>query len=75
MPTENHNLIPTHTLLTADEKEQLLASLHVTIKELPKIKITDPAIQNLGAESGNIIKITRESRSAGQSTYYRVVIE
>ena len=58
-----------------DEKEQLLSSLHVTIKELPKIKVTDSAIQDLEASSGDIIKIQRESRSAGQSIYYRVVIE
>ena len=75
MSTRNHYLIPAHSLLNADEKKQLLSQLHVTIKELPKIKITDPAVQSLDAQSGDVIKIVRQSRSAGESTYYRVVIE
>ena len=75
MSSRKHNLIPEHTLLTDKQKEKLLADLHVTIKELPKIKLSDAAIQPLDAKSGDIIKISRESRSAGTSEYYRVVIE
>ena len=75
MSTKTHNLIPTHTLLTTDEKTKLLESLGVSIKEIPKIKINDSGITDLDAKSGDIIKIIRSSRSAGESEYYRVVIE
>ncbi len=75
MSTRKHNLVPQHTILTNDQKEKLLADLHVTIKELPKIPLSDSAIQNLNPKSNDIIKISRNSRSAGTSNYYRVVIE
>lgn len=75
MSITKHNLIPEHKLLTDKQKETLLNGLHVTIKELPKIKITDPSVQALGAKSGDVIQITRESRSAKESQYYRAVIE
>lgn len=42
--------------------------------KLPKIKKTDPALPE-GADIGNIIKITRNSSTAGTSLYYRVVVE
>ena len=75
MSIKKHNLVPKHTLLTDKQKEKLLADLHVTIKELPKIRLSDSAIQPLEAKSNDIIKISRESRSAGNSVYYRIVIE
>jgi len=75
MSTQKHKLIPKHTLLTSEEKKTLLEKLHITIKELPKIKITDASIQSFEPSSGDIIKITRQSRSAGVSIYYRVVVE
>lgn len=75
MSSRKHNLIPEHKLLTDKQKESLLKNINVTIKELPKIRIVDPNVQSLEAKSGDIIKITRQSRSAGESTYYRVVIE
>jgi DNA-directed RNA polymerase subunit H len=74
MSTPEHNFIPKHQLLSEKEKQSLLESLHISIKELPKILASDSAIEDLDANPGDIIKITRISRSAGSSEYYRVVI-
>ena len=74
MSTQKHNFIPEHTLLTDKQKETLLSKLHITIRELPKILAKDSAIEMLEPKAGDIIKITRKSRSAGISEYYRVVI-
>jgi len=49
--------------------------LGVTEKELPKIFSTDPAIRHLNVKKGDVIKITRKSPTAGETIYYRVVIE
>ncbi|MBT4447034.1 DNA-directed RNA polymerase subunit H [archaeon] len=74
MPTQNHSFIPEHTLLNDKQKAEILASYHISIRELPKILATDAAVKDLEPNQGDIVKITRESRSAGVSTYYRVII-
>jgi len=48
--------------------------LGATEKDLPKILLTDPALKNLDVKTGDVIKITRRSQTAGYTTYYRVVV-
>ena len=64
-----HFLVPKHELMKEDEVEKLLKELGVDRDKLPKIKIYDPAIADLGAKEGDVIKIHREG-----SPYYRVVV-
>ena len=71
---KEHKLIPVHKLLSDKEKEKVLENFNITAKELPKIVNNDMAIMNLSVKSGDIIKVTRKSKSAGIATYYRVVI-
>lgn len=70
-----HLFVPKHSKLSEKEKEALLKKLNITIRELPKIMQDDPALGKLNAEIGEIIKIERKSRTAGESIYYRVVVE
>ncbi len=67
--------MPKHEILDKDEVEQILEEYQVTKNELPRIQKDDPAIKELGPQVGDVIKITRDSPSAGTSFYYRVVIE
>lgn len=69
-----HEMVPKHEIITKKEKEVLLKRLNVTEKGLPKIFSDDSAIRNLGAKPGDVIKITRESPTAGQIFYYRIVV-
>jgi DNA-directed RNA polymerase subunit H len=71
---ENHSLVPKHSKLNDKEKQQLLEKYKITLKELPKILKNDAAIKELNPKVGDIIKILRESPTAGQSTFYRCVI-
>ncbi len=70
-----HVLVPKHEILPEEEKKKLLERLHVTEAELPKIFIDDPAIKHLKPKPGDVIKMTRRSPTAGETFYYRVVIE
>jgi len=73
--TDNHQLIPKHVKVSDKQKEDLLEEYDITLKELPKILRTDPAIQSSKAKPGDVIKITRKSLTAGETVFYRVVVD
>ncbi len=68
-----HVLVPKHTKLSEKEKTEILAAYRITVKELPKISKKDPAIQHLDPNPGDVIKVMRESKTSGQTTFYRGV--
>lgn len=70
---DKHTLTPKHLKLGEREKAQLLEKYRVTSKELPKILKTDAALRELDAKPGDIIKIIRNSPTAGDAFFYRVV--
>ena len=71
----SHQLVPKHEILTEKESEDTLEHFNLRRDQLPKILITDPAVKRIGAKVGDIIKITRESPTAGVSVFYRIVID
>lgn len=71
----NHILVPVHTKISDAEKQKLYNTYNITSKGLPKIFRDDPALAKLAVEVGDIIKIQRQSKTAGVSTYYRVVVD
>ncbi len=52
-----------------------MQSYHISERELPKILSSDPAVAKLGMKVGEIVKIERDSKTAGVAWYYRVVVE
>lgn len=70
-----HQLVCKHSKVADTEKESLLQKYDITQHDLPKIMSHDPAIKHLSAKAGDIVKIERESKTAGKSAYYREVIE
>jgi DNA-directed RNA polymerase subunit H len=69
-----HLLVPQHTKLSEEERKNLLEEFNIKLNQLPKILEGDAAIQNLGAEVGDIIKIIRKSPTNGKQDVYRVVV-
>ncbi len=69
-----HMLVPEHSKLTKKEMQELLEKYNLSLNDLPKILLTDPAIEKLNAKEGDVIKIMRDSPTAGKAIYYRVVI-
>ena len=55
--------------------EEVLKKYNCKPTELPLIFVNDPAIMGLGVKPGDLIKITRPSPTAGESLYYRYVVE
>jgi DNA-directed RNA polymerase subunit H len=70
----NHDLVPKHEILPEKEAKQILEKYHVHPNQLPRIRTLDPAVFLIGAKKGDIIKITRESPTAGIHVTYRYVV-
>jgi DNA-directed RNA polymerase subunit H len=70
-----HELVPEHVILSKSEINKIIKKLDIHPEELPKIKSDDPVIKAIEAKSGDIIKITRKSQTAGKFITYRLVLE
>ena len=76
----SHSLVPEHILLSEEEKRSILEKYQISIDNLPKILITDPAILLLGTpdrpvKPGDVMKIIRRSPTAGTAIAFRVVVQ
>jgi len=71
----DHAYVPKHEIMTKKDAEKVLQQFNCKPTELPLIFVTDPAILGLGVKPGDMIKITRKSGTAGESIYYRYVVE
>lgn len=70
-----HVLVPRHEIVASDEREKLLNEYRVQPYQLPRLKASDPAVKAIGAKPGDIVRITRESPSAGKYLSFRYVVE
>ena len=71
----DHIDVPKHEIMTRSEAEEVLEKYHCKATDLPLIFANDPAIIAIGVKPGDMIKITRKSATAGESLYYRYVVE
>jgi len=67
-----HILQPKHLKLSQDEVKKLISDLNISLTQLPKIRIIDPALPE-NSEIGDVIKIERNI-DGKKTFYYRVVI-
>jgi DNA-directed RNA polymerase subunit H len=70
-----HNMVPEHILLTEKEIKKLLVKYRISKGQLPKIKTSDPVCKEINAKVGDVIKVVRDSLTAGKALSYRLVIE
>ena len=71
----DHVYQPKHEILKKQEAEQILKKYNTKPSQLPYIMITDKGLQDLDVRPGDAVKITRKSPTAGESVYYRYVVE
>jgi len=70
----DHELVPEHQVLDEEAVEAVLDEYDIERTALPKIQRRDPALPD-DASVGDVIEITRESRTTEEATVYRLVIE
>ena len=71
----DHNLVPLHEIISEQQKNELFKKYNITQDQLPKILNTDPVSIFIGAQPGQIVKITRKSHTAKEAVAFRLVVE
>ena len=69
----SHQLVPKHSKLSEKDKKALLEHYNITLKQLPKILIEDPSLDDINVKENDVIKVERVSPTAGKSVFYRRV--
>ncbi len=76
-----HDLVPSHVLLTEKEVEEVLKKFGIGKDQLPKIRRADPCVRAIedatmkDIADGSLIRIVRDSPVAGMIVSYRVVVK
>ena len=70
-----HKLVPEHIIIGDEERKELLDKFNIIPIQLPKILKNDPVVKAIEAEEGDILKIVRDSPTAGETLYYRIVVK
>eukprot|EP00694_Reclinomonas_americana_P007581 EC798834.1.p1 GENE.EC798834.1~~EC798834.1.p1 ORF type:complete len:210 (+),score=87.95 EC798834.1:39-668(+) len=69
-----HELVPKHEPLSSAAKQELLTRYKLRDTQLPKIQKDDAIARFYGLEKGPVVKITRDSETAGRYVTYRLVV-
>lgn len=69
----DHFMVPKHAIVQKDELEKLMQKDGNIFEKFPQISRLDPIVEELEAKKGEVIKIIRDSVTAGKCVYYRVV--
>ena len=70
----DHDFVSKHELLTSEEREKILAEYKIQPYQLPRIRSSDPAVIAVGGNPGDIVKVIRNSQTAGKYVAYRYVV-
>ena len=69
----NHSLVPSHTVLTTDQSNEVRKRYNITDNsQIPDISRFSPVSQAIGLRPGEMCKIVRPSRTAISADFYRI---
>lgn len=71
----DHIMVPDHQVMSEDEVQTLLKRYSITFDQLPKVFHDDPGVRQVTAKVGDVIRIVRQSQTAGIAEAYRLVVK
>ena len=74
LDVSKHVLVPKHSKVSEKERKELFEKYAIELKDLPRVFKADPAIVDLDVKEGDIVKIVRNSPTAGLCVFYRRVV-
>jgi len=69
-----HELVPDHTIIEDEEIQDVLEEYDIKKTDLPKLQRLDPAAPD-EAKVGDVVRVTRDSRTTDEAVVYRLVVE
>ncbi|MDP2841665.1 MAG: DNA-directed RNA polymerase subunit H [Candidatus Methanoperedens sp.] len=69
-----HKMVPKHEIIDETELKKTLSEYNIEKEQMPKIRVTDPVAVQIQAKVGDVVRITRDSQTAGKAIFYRLVI-
>lgn len=67
-----HSYVPMHEILSDDDAKKVMKKYNISdVSQFPSISRYDPVAQAIGMRPGQICKITRSSRTAIESEFFR----
>lgn len=70
----DHDFVSKHELLNPEEKTMFLEESKILAYQLPRINSTDPAIIAVGGKPGDIVRVIRNSKTAGKYVSFRYIV-
>ncbi len=70
-----HVMVPEHHVMTREEVDDLLLKYKINYSQLPKIYHDDPAVKTIDGKVNDVIRIVRNSQTAGRAESFRMVVK
>ena len=71
----DHVLVPKHSKMSEKAKRELLEKYKISMKDLPRISMKDPAVAHLELTTDDVIEICRPSATSNTTLFYRRVVK